>query len=81
MRNYGQHNATLCGVRDVIQRSFVRDHRDDGSGPTASAGGDSALLSKLNEGFDVVYGAPRKLPQGFYAEYFDGKYQTVACAQ
>jgi glycosyltransferase involved in cell wall biosynthesis len=61
MRNYGQHNATLCGVRAARYEITVTMDQDLQHPP----GELPALLSKLNEGFDVVYGAPRKLPQGF----------------
>ncbi|HRQ22509.1 MAG TPA: glycosyltransferase family 2 protein, partial [Anaerolineales bacterium] len=61
MRNYGQHNATLCGVRAARYEITVTMDQDLQHPPSELP----ALLSKLNEGFDVVYGAPRKLPQGF----------------
>jgi undecaprenyl-phosphate 4-deoxy-4-formamido-L-arabinose transferase len=61
MRNYGQHNATLCGVRAARYDITVTMDQDLQHPP----GELPALLSKLNEGYDVVYGAPRKLPQGF----------------
>jgi glycosyltransferase involved in cell wall biosynthesis len=61
MRNYGQHNATLCGVRAARYEITVTMDQDLQHPPDELP----ALLSKLNEGYDVVYGAPRKLPQGF----------------
>ncbi len=61
MRNYGQHNATLCGLRAARYKITVTMDQDLQHPPEEIP----ALLSKLNEGFDVVYGAPRKLPQGF----------------
>lgn len=61
MRNYGQHNATLCGVRAARYEITVTMDQDLQHPPSELP----ALLSKLNEGYDVVYGAPRKLPQGF----------------
>lgn len=60
-RNYGQHNATLCGVRAARYEITVTMDQDLQHPPEEIP----ALLAKLNEGFDVVYGAPRKLPQGF----------------
>ena len=60
MRNYGQHNATLCGLRAARFEITVTMDQDLQHPPEEIP----ALLSKLNEGFDVVYGAPRKLPQG-----------------
>ncbi len=61
MRNYGQHNATLCGVRMARYEVTVTMDQDLQHPPEAI----SALLAKLDEGFDVVYGAPRVLPQGW----------------
>ncbi len=62
MRNYGQHNATLCGVRNARYEITVTMD-DDLQHPPEQI---HLLLEKLQEGFDVVYGAPRKLPQGFW---------------
>ncbi len=62
MRNYGQHNATLCGVRSVhYEITITMD--DDLQHPPAEI---HCLLDKLNDGYDVVYGVPRQLPQGFW---------------
>jgi undecaprenyl-phosphate 4-deoxy-4-formamido-L-arabinose transferase len=61
MRNYGQHNATLCGVREACYEVVVTMDQDLQHPPEAIP----LLLAKLEEGYDVVYGAPRKLPQGF----------------
>jgi glycosyltransferase involved in cell wall biosynthesis len=61
MRNYGQHNATLCGVREACYEVVVTMDQDLQHPPESI----SLLLAKLEEGYDVVYGAPRKLPQGF----------------
>jgi len=62
MRNYGQHNATLCGVRAARHEITVTMDQDLQHPP----GEIPRLLAKLEEGYDVVYGAPRKLPQGFW---------------
>ncbi len=61
MRNYGQHNATLCGVREANYPICVTMD-DDLQHPPAEI---PQLLAKLEEGCDVVYGTPIKLPQGF----------------
>ena len=61
MRNYGQHNATLCGVRAASYDIVVTMDQDLQHPPQEIP----LLLAKLEEGYDVVYGAPRKLPQGF----------------
>lgn len=62
MRNYGQHNATLCGVRAACYEVVVTMDQDLQHPPQEIP----LLLAKLEEGYDVVYGAPRKLPQGFW---------------
>jgi glycosyltransferase involved in cell wall biosynthesis len=61
MRNYGQHNATLCGVREAQHEVVITMDQDLQHPPEEIP----LLLAKLEEGYDVVYGAPRKLPQGF----------------
>ncbi len=62
MRNYGQHNATLCGVRAAhYEITITMD--DDLQHPPEEI---HKLVTKLEQGFDVVYGAPYKLPQGFW---------------
>ena len=60
MRNYGQHNATLCGMRVANYEVTVTMDQDLQHPPEEIP----VLLAKLEEGYDVVYGAPRKLPQG-----------------
>jgi glycosyltransferase involved in cell wall biosynthesis len=62
MRNYGQHNATLCGVRLARYEITVTMDQDLQHQPEDIP----LLLAKLEEGYDVVYGAPKKLPQGFW---------------
>jgi undecaprenyl-phosphate 4-deoxy-4-formamido-L-arabinose transferase len=61
MRNYGQHNATLCGVRLARYEAIITMDQDLQHRPQDIP----LLLAKLEEGYDVVYGAPKKLPQGF----------------
>jgi undecaprenyl-phosphate 4-deoxy-4-formamido-L-arabinose transferase len=62
MRNYGQHNATLCGIRAArYEVIFVMD--DDLQNPPEEM---PKLLAKLNEGYDVVYGVSRKRQQAWY---------------
>lgn len=62
MRNYGQHNATLCGVRTAQYEVTVTMDQDLQHPPEEIP----ILLAELEKGFDVVYGAPKKLPQGFW---------------
>jgi undecaprenyl-phosphate 4-deoxy-4-formamido-L-arabinose transferase len=61
MRNYGQHNATLCGMRAARYEVTVTMDQDLQHPPEEIP----VLLAELDKGFDVVYGAPKKLPQGF----------------
>jgi len=60
-RNYGQHNATLCGIREARYEVTVTMDQDLQHPPEEIP----SLLAKLEDGFDVVYGSPKKLPQGF----------------
>ncbi len=66
MRNYGQHNATLCGVR-AAQGEIVVTMDDDLQHPPEEI---HVLLEKLNEGFDVVYGLPRHHPHSWWRNWF-----------
>jgi glycosyltransferase involved in cell wall biosynthesis len=59
MRNYGQHNATLCGVREARYEVIVIMD-DDLQNPPREI---PRLLEKLEEGYDVVYGVARKRRQ------------------
>ena len=61
MRNYGQHNATLCGMRAARYDVTITMDQDLQHPPEQIA----FLLEKIEDGFDVVYGTPKKLPQGF----------------
>lgn len=59
MRNYGQHNATLCGVREARYEVIVVMD-DDLQNPPHEI---PKLLEKLSDGYDVVYGVARKRQQ------------------
>lgn len=62
LRNYGQHNALLCGIRAAsFDRIVTID--DDLQNPPDQI---PVLLAKLDEGFDVVYGTPKKRQQGLW---------------
>jgi undecaprenyl-phosphate 4-deoxy-4-formamido-L-arabinose transferase len=62
MRNYGQHNALLCGIRLARYRVIVTMD-DDLQHPPAEV---PKLLDKLAEGYDVIYGSPLELPHGLW---------------
>ncbi|MGA3018754.1 MAG: glycosyltransferase family 2 protein [Bryobacteraceae bacterium] len=60
MRNYGQHNALLCGIR-AATRDVVVTIDDDLQNPPEEI---CKLLVELDRGFDVVYGTPLKEQHG-----------------
>lgn len=60
-RNYGQHNALLCGIR-AAHGEVVVTLDDDLQNPPEEI---PTLLAKLEEGYDVVYGKPRQEQHGF----------------
>jgi undecaprenyl-phosphate 4-deoxy-4-formamido-L-arabinose transferase len=59
-RNYGQHNATLCGVRAACYDTIVTMDDDLQHPPEIVP----VLLAKIREGYDVVYGTPEKEAHG-----------------
>ena len=59
-RNYGQHKALLCGIREV-QGEIVVTLDDDLQHPPEEI---PKLLAKLDEGYDVVYGPPEREQHG-----------------
>ena len=60
-RNYGQHNALLCGIR-AARFDLLVTMDDDLQNPPEEI---PKLLQKLEEGYDVVYGVPQKEQHGF----------------
>lgn len=56
MRNYGQHNALLCGIR-AAKHEVIVIMDDDLQHPPGEIG---KLLCKLAEDYDVVYGVPQE---------------------
>ena len=61
-RNYGQHNALLCGIR-AARYDVIVTMDDDLQHPPSEI---SALLDKLSEGYDVVYGVPEQEQHAFW---------------
>ncbi len=59
MRNYGQRSALLVGIREA-KNDIIVTMDDDLQNPPEEI---PLLLKKLNEGYDVVYGAPQKMRQ------------------
>jgi glycosyltransferase involved in cell wall biosynthesis len=62
MRNYGQHNALLCGIRAARGDLIVTMDDDLQHQPEEIP----RLLARLDEGFDVVYATPEREPHGFW---------------
>jgi undecaprenyl-phosphate 4-deoxy-4-formamido-L-arabinose transferase len=66
MRNFGQHNATLCGIRSArFELTVTLD--DDLQNPPEEL---PRLLAKLNEGYDVVYGVSHKRQRDWWRSAF-----------
>ena len=61
MRNYGQHNAILCGLR-LARYDLAVTMDDDLQNPPEEI---PKLLAELDAGFDVVYGVPSTRQHGF----------------
>ena len=64
MRNYGQHNALLCGIR-AARYGVIVTLDDDLQNPPEEI---PTLLRKLAEGYDVVYGAPQREQHGLWRD-------------
>lgn len=57
MRNYGQHNAILCGIR-AARFEYLITMDDDLQHPPEEI---HKLIQHIQKGYDVVYGIPHKL--------------------
>lgn len=64
MRNYGQHNALLAGIRSAKYEITVTIDDDLQHNPENIP----LLLSKLKEGYDVVYGSPMAEKHGLWRD-------------
>lgn len=62
MRNYGQHNAMLCGIR-AAKGDVIVTLDDDLQNPPEEI---PKLVAKLTEGFDVVYGIRDRERNGLF---------------
>ncbi|HKF03858.1 MAG TPA: glycosyltransferase family 2 protein [Candidatus Sulfotelmatobacter sp.] len=65
MRNYGQHNALLCGIR-AARYGVIITMDDDLQHPPEEI---PKLLAKLAEGYDVVYGTPEQEQHGLGRDF------------
>ncbi|MCJ7520218.1 MAG: glycosyltransferase family 2 protein [Anaerolineaceae bacterium] len=66
MRNYGQHNALLCGIRSS-KNDIIITMDDDLQHPPEEI---HKLVNRLHEGFDVVYGIPHKQVHERWRNFF-----------
>ncbi|PJF34391.1 MAG: glycosyltransferase, partial [Candidatus Thermofonsia Clade 1 bacterium] len=64
MRNYGQHNALLCGIR-AAKHAVIVTMDDDLQHPPAEI---PKLLAELAKGYDVVYGTPIQEQHGLWRD-------------
>jgi undecaprenyl-phosphate 4-deoxy-4-formamido-L-arabinose transferase len=64
MRNFGQHNALLQGIR-AAQFEIIVTMDDDLQHPPSQI---ALLLAKLEEGYDVVYGTPQREQHGLWRD-------------
>lgn len=62
LRNYGQHNALLCGIR-AAGHPIIVTMDDDLQNPPEEV---PKLLEKLGEEYDVVYGTPKIESHGIW---------------
>lgn len=65
MRNYGQHNALLAGIR-AARYDLICTLDDDLQNPPEEI---PALLTELAKGYDVVYGSPRTEQHGLWRNF------------
>jgi undecaprenyl-phosphate 4-deoxy-4-formamido-L-arabinose transferase len=64
MKNYGQHNALLCGIREA-RHEIIVTMDDDLQHPPEEI---PKLLRALEEGADVVYGPPLEEQHGLWRD-------------
>src|SRR5574340_1474460 len=64
MRNYGQHNALLCGIRQARYDVTITMDDDLQHRPESIP----VLLAKMDEGYDVVYGSPQQEQHGLFRD-------------
>jgi len=64
MRNFGQHNALLCGIRSA-KYDIIVTIDDDLQHPPQEI---PKLINKLGKDYDVVYGVPQKQRHGIWRD-------------
>jgi glycosyltransferase involved in cell wall biosynthesis len=75
-RNYGQHNAILCGIR-TAKYDYTITMDDDLQHPPEEI---HKLLDGLDKGVDVIYGIPNKLSHSSWRNFFS-KYTKLLLAR
>lgn len=73
MRNYGQHNALLCGIREA-RFEIIVTMDDDLQHPPEEI---PSLINKIAEGYDVVYGTPH-VERHSLLRFFSSKITKIA---
>jgi undecaprenyl-phosphate 4-deoxy-4-formamido-L-arabinose transferase len=64
LRNYGQHNALLCGIRHA-ENPVIVTMDDDLQNPPEEI---PRMLARLDDGCDVVYGTPQAESHGLWRD-------------
>jgi len=75
-KNFGQHNALLCGIR-AARYEYAVTMDDDLQHPPEEI---HKLLTEMDNGNDVVYGIPKKLPHALWRN-FSSKYAKLILAR
>lgn len=75
-RNFGQHNALLCGIRNA-KYEYTITIDDDLQHPPEEI---HKLLAEMDHGMDVVYGIPNKMPHSSWRNFFS-KYTKLFLAR
>jgi glycosyltransferase involved in cell wall biosynthesis len=65
LKNFGQHNALLCGIR-AAKYDITITMDDDLQNPPEEI---PRLVTKLDEGYDVVYGTPMVRQHGLWRNF------------
>lgn len=73
-KNYGQHNALLCGIR-AAKYDLVLTMDDDLQHPPEEI--QKLLKTYDHNEFDVVYGIPKQLPHSFWRNFFSKTTKTI----
>lgn len=65
LRNYGQHNAILCGIR-MAKYEIIVTMDDDLQHPPEEI---HKLIAELSKGYEVAYGYPQNETHGFLRDF------------